>query len=458
MVNRTIFSAAFGGQVLTAALLLGCAPGREVTPWSRQLSFSSENQSLGSIAIGADGQVAVHGSTFSSSGGGKPAGPLGQNFIASLGDTGALLWNIQTGEQANPGATSGRVAMAPNGDIVIAETFSGSARIGDLTFSAPSGSTSAFLTRMSPSRTPLWSKQLSSREGGGVAVSGLAVTPDGGFVIGGSFFFEVDFGVKKLTAEGGPTGFVAKFDAEGNPVYIAGFRGFGNRVTAVAVDASGAALVTGTNDGALEFGNRTFTSDELVAFALKLDPDGGPRWIAELGGAPRSIAADHAGDVVVAGQIRAFPFTFGNDQISFQGQENAFVAKLSGEGAPLWFRSFGGSSAAVDAQAVVVDADDHVIFTGGYSGAVSFGGGKLADTNGALQAYLAELTEKGGPVESGKVSGSSRPGDNSSGTALALDPAGGIVLGGSFSGVLGSGSGTLNSKGQSDIFLLRRKR
>jgi hypothetical protein len=469
LLNRIRFLVAAGAPVLAATLHLGCSSPREFIPGTKQFGQDCSSpgtvcgsQTLTSIAVGPEGQVALTGSfdrQIDFGGGPLASAGIEDIFVAALDDASAPLWSGRTGSY---GSQSGQaIAAAPNGDVILAGNF-----IGDISFGhgqVNANSQSVFLTRFDPGGVELWSKKLGG-SGGSVFVSGLALAPDGDIVIGGWFYGETNLGGGPLSSPG-QASFVARFDAEGNHVYSLGFGGSGNQVNAVSVDATGAVLVTGINSGTLNLGE-SFTSSGTSVFVAKLDSDGAPEWLAQFGNggyaSALGIAVDPADDVVVTG-VHSDSISFGGDDFPSVGGSDAFVAKLSGAGAPLWFKSFGAPNSSANASRVAVDSEGHILFTGTYSGQIDFGGGALAGLSFSSSAFLVELDEGGAHMNSrafagGQTGSSTGSTASSTGSTLALDPAGGVVIGGVFSGSIVVDGVSLTSKSPSDIFLIRQKR
>src|SRR5262249_50685188 len=151
--------------------------------------------------------------------------------------------------------------------------------------------------------------------------------------------------------------FVAKLDASGSSLLYGTFLGgySGQTARAIAVDASGAALVTGltwspdfpTTPGAYD----TTFNGVGDAFVAKLDASGSRLLYGTfLGGssddsAP-AIALDASGAVVVGGLTLSpdFPTTPGAYDPTNSGAYDAFVAKLDASGSSLLYGTFLGGS------------------------------------------------------------------------------------------------------------------
>lgn len=266
-----------------------------------------------------------------------------------------------------------------------------------------------------------------------------------------------DFGGGPLTAGGGRDLFVVKLDASGAHVWSKGFGDAADQEgAAVAVDASGAALVTGFFGGVLDFGGgSSLTSkDTRDAFVVKLAADGSVVWAKAYGDATgpqqgAGIAAAPNGDVLVAGSFSG-SIDLGSGPLTSAGGADIFVARLDGAtGAVVWAKSF-GDIADQRASAIAADASGDAIITGAFRLSVDFGSGPLTSAGGD-DVFVVKLDASGAPVFA------QRYGDaiDQAGVAVAVDGAGGVVVGGSFKGSLDAGGGALTSAGDDDLFLVK---
>jgi hypothetical protein len=180
--------------------------------------------------------------------------------------------------------------------------------------------------------------------------------------------------------------------------YLGGRGGIsgGDSATALAIDSSGNAFVTGlTNstdfpvtDGAFQTQNRAAGNNGSNAFVTELNPDGsGLVYSTYLGGSglagfngdqANAIALDRHGAAYVAGIAMSddFPITKGafqtrNRAYTKQGVgSNAFVTKLNATGSALVYSTYlGGSGGPVDdaANALAVDDSGHAYVAGSAS-------------------------------------------------------------------------------------------
>jgi Beta-propeller repeat/PQQ-like domain len=156
------------------------------------------------------------------------------------------------------------------------------------------------LTKFDSSGNEYWTQELESAryvQRGGVVADGL-----GNVYISGSANAPLD--VPRLY--GGYDAFLAKYDAEGNQVWIREFgtADFTDSANGVAVDGLGNVFVAGSTGGSLG-GMNAGGGD---AFLAKFDANGNQLWIHQYGtDAPESasyVSADAIGHVYVAGTTR----------------------------------------------------------------------------------------------------------------------------------------------------------
>lgn len=226
-------------------------------------------------------------------------------------------------------------------------------------------------------------------------------------------------------------------------------------VTGAAVDDAGNVVLVGWFSGKLELGGPPLTSaGSSDGFVASLDATGKHRWSRRIGDAAtqraNALAIDANGDVFIGGEMEG-EASFGGAPLVSAGSTDGFVAKLAGsDGHELWSRRF-GDPAAQSVEALAVDGDGNVFATGAVDGTVDFGGGPLLGFGGD-DIFVAGMAGATGSHlfarRYGDASGSQY------GAALAAVD-GDLVLAASFIGVLSFGDITVHSAGGSDLVVAR---
>src|SRR5262249_2607462 len=150
---------------------------------------------------------------------------------------------------------------------------------------------------------------------------------------------------------------VVRYDSNGHVAWSRTLKGFPDHV---AVDADGNVVLTGPFNGTVDFGAGPLTSasyDDIFVAKLARE-DGSTLWSKSIGGPPSKVVAgiaiDATGALVMTGRFST-SIDFGNGAIHGDGLDNVFVAKLTSTGGPIWSRTFassgqaGGTSISVDA-------------------------------------------------------------------------------------------------------------
>jgi hypothetical protein len=225
----------------------------------------------------------------------------------------------------------------------------------------------------------------------------LAVAGNGDFVVAGSFAGAVDFGGGVLISSGGGDMFIARYSAAGTHLWSKRFGTTGTETaTSIDLDASGNIFVGGYFVGVGNFGGNNLTSaGQQDGFLAKYSPEGAHQWSQQFGStAPdvvNSIAADSQGNVIMTGYYQGTVPLF-SPWVS--GGVDVFLAKFSPAGATLWAKNFSNVGGADYGYGVAVDRSDNIVLTGYFIGSINFGGGAL-NASGVHFGYLAKFSPAG---------------------------------------------------------------
>jgi hypothetical protein len=201
--------------------------------------------------------------------------------------------------------------------------------------------------------------------------SAIAVDGAGNSYVTGTFRGPAIFGTNAVSGavtNSNDDVFVAKYDPEGNPLWIRTAGGTGtDNGNGIAVDTAGSCYVTGNFEGTARFGSTNLTAVGWYdVFAAKYDRDGNLLWVTQAGGTSydvgSAIAVDKDQESYVAGYYQNTAW-FGANVLTNGINSDAFTAKLDAAGNWLWTRSGGGEQSDV-ARGVAVDARRNCYATG----------------------------------------------------------------------------------------------
>jgi hypothetical protein len=360
--------------------------GAGVALWTNRYGGRGETSDIANaVAVDAGGHVFVAGSSASSF--------IGADYVTiAYSDAGAALWTNRYSGPANGDDQATAVAVDASGNVFVtgssASVFSGAAY-----------ATIAY----SGAGVPLWTNRYSGTTYGDDQATAMAVDARGNVFVTGSsasVFSEADYATIAYSGAGVPL-WTNRYNGPENGL---------DEASAVAVDRSGNVFVTGRSAGS---GGGDFSSAYVT---IAYSGAGVPLWTnryhgpENLSDQANAVAVDASGNVVVTG-TSGFPMGFQYaTTIAYSGagvplwtnryhgtatavavdaSSNVFVTgssggeyvtiAYSGAGVPLWTNRYHGTANSANfARAVAVDSNGNVIVTGssdsdyatiGYSGA-----------------------------------------------------------------------------------------
>jgi len=298
-----------------------------------------------------------------------------------------------------------------------------------LTRRAPDGSISDWSTKFVP-----------EPDGKLITVTGLAVAPNGDVAVAGYFSGKVQIGIESYTSQANSRdAFLAVFDAQGALEYIKALGDQAYQVAhAVAFDSEGNVYLGGSFAGVVDFGDKAGlealgTGD---GFLVSYNRTGTFRWQVPVRGAGfqavYALAVTNDGDVIAAGLMDG-ESSLGPLEGELTQGKDMFLARLdAASGDVKWAQRMGGSGDQI------VDAIDVSSKTGEIALVGNFRGGEMDllgkkyknDDMLAWDMVAAFYSPTDGTLlRSAAFQG---PGIQS-GTGVAFDPAGDVVIGCLFS-------------------------
>ncbi|HWM84877.1 MAG TPA: hypothetical protein VNO33_03540 [Kofleriaceae bacterium] len=300
---------------------------------------------------------------------------------------------------------------------------------------------------------PTWAVRL----GGIAAESGRAVAVDarGNVYLAGLFRGTVDFGGGARFTAGRADGFLARFGADGALRWARQLGGVNDDIAdALAIDPQGNAVVAGSFSDKLSVGDGTLESegaDDL--FVAVFDPEGRRRWARRMGGvdvdAADGVAVDRRGAIAVVGVYAGYIALGGEHELVGSGQSDILLVVMEPDGTVRWAKGW-ASPGADEGRAVGFDEKGNLYVLVEFSRAVDFGGGPL-ESVGNRDLGLIKLDPTGRHLWS-RSFGSNL---DELGVSLAVDPAGSVIITGSFDDALDFGDGPMRTAGRSDVFIAK---
>ncbi len=255
--------------------------------------FGGAGSGIGAgVAVDADGNVSVVGTTSSALPGQVSAGSF-DAFVRRYDPAGREVWTRQFGTSGGDNARG--VAVDRWGRLVVVGSTEGA-----LPGQVPAGGFDAFVSLFDADGHQLWTRQFGSRgDDFGVAV---ATHPNGDIPVAGS----ADEAFPGQASAGGTTAFLRHFDVAGTALWTQQFgTGLTDDAWDVAVDAEGSAYLVGTTERVLP---RQRSAGRIDAFVQKYDPGGREVWTHQFG-TPEdddalAVAVDRQDGIVIAGSTR----------------------------------------------------------------------------------------------------------------------------------------------------------
>lgn len=280
-------------------------------------------------------------------------GPRSTSVATGVPGVVATPWTVQLGSAGFDAGVS--ISGDANGNsIVVGYTD------GTLPGQVSSGGADVFVSKFGPEGDRLWTTEFGTS--GFDQGMGIASAAGGDTVVvgatGGSLSGQPNLGSDDI--------FLARFDPDGTRLWATQLGSAGDdRGFAVAVDASGNAVVVGTTDGDVAAPGNLGGNDIVVA---KYDAAGNRLWADQLGTVRDDVGAavttDAAGDVIVTGMTLGALPTYAN-----AGQGDIVLAKFDPDGNLLWIRQWGGAGHDFGSD-VTTDRVGDITLLGGSDGAL----------------------------------------------------------------------------------------
>ncbi|MEP7124252.1 MAG: hypothetical protein ABJE95_25215 [Byssovorax sp.] len=300
--------------------------------WSR--GFGDEEDQLGNgvqvdgennvVLTGAFGGTIDLGSGLLESAGGDDV------FVAELDSEGEPRWSKRLGGDGEQIGTA--VAVDGGANVIVTGTFEGRLDVGGAPV-VSAGGKDVFVVKLDSLGDLAWLRRFG--DGADQSGLGVAVDSAGAAVVTGEFEGRMNFASGPLESNGGKDIFVVKLDAtSGHSLWGRAFGDAANQSgSGVAVIGTGDIVLTGAFEGTCDFGRTALVSKgRSDVFVAGLDRAGNHLWSERFGNAEAqfggAVAVDESGAVVVTGGFFG-SLDFGTGSLQCEGEQSAFVARLS---------------------------------------------------------------------------------------------------------------------------------
>ena len=371
----------------------------------------------------------------------KGAAPPTDAYLVKLGADGAIAWGRTWGDQRDDLANG----VAVKGDtVVVVGSFLDNIALSPEMTNKAAGSDDFYAAAFKTDGTPSWLFTAGSIDSDGANT--VAATPDGGWIIGGSFSDIATFDKQNIKSKGGTDAVLVKLKPTGELEWVKAFGGKHNdSIRHLTVDAQGNIYVQGTFRDTAEWGGKPFTAGGAATDLVlaKYDLNGDHVWSERYGNAfeegASGVAVDPAGNVTMVGSFdRNISFGEGDDHTAV-GEADIFIASYTNAGKLKWARTWGADRNDA-AAAVVADAAGNTITTGWFEGTIDFGKGPLS-TKVNKDVFAVKLDAQGALVWAQRFGDK----DHDQGRAAAIDDKGNTYVAGLYRFTLELGPKPLES-------------
>jgi hypothetical protein len=250
----------------------------------------------------------------------------------------------------------------------------GAAGLGGNGASTGSGGTGGAAPCQGPScpAACLWSKGFV--DPGGILFPRISTSNEGGVMVSGLFSSTLDLGGGELKNQTCEDSYLGRFTADGTLAWSTVIGPWGN---AVAGDMGSAFLIGSTFGGFNYDGMDVGSGGNANSFIIKLAPDGGYIWGADFQGENVGVWPGAAllgnGDLIFTGGFRGALDFGGSPLVNDTGSNAIFLVKLGSNGSHIWSKAFGAGNYGPP-YSIAADNVANLFLAGFMYDAIDFGG------------------------------------------------------------------------------------
>lgn len=372
--------------------------------WARRGGGTLTDRGYG-LTLDADGNIYVTGHYFGAADFSginlTSAGNL-DNLVAKFDNDGNLIW-IRDGKSVSQVSSRG-VALDGSGNVFVAGYF-GSTTVDSVNFDGvkiiTNGGRDIFIAKYNNAGVIQWARSagsaLSGEEG-----RGMTIDLNGNPVMVGVFVDTANFSGTELISNGGNDIFIAKYNTDGTLLWVKNAGGPRNDAAdGVDIDSLGNIYVTGYFDSTAFFGTTQITGvDRDEVFLAKYDPNGNLIWVKSAGGSlidrGNDLKVTPGGISYIAGRFNSTA-TFDSINVTSSGLNDIFVAMYNSNGDIQWVKRAGGTAEDYG-NAIAVDVVGNCYISGYFRETALFDTVSHS-SSGVQDIFVAKIGDVTIPVE-----------------------------------------------------------
>lgn len=376
-------------------------------------------------------------------------------FLAKYNSSGLIEWAVRAGGFDYEAANA--VAIDSGGFIYVAGNFSDTSFFGSDTLRSV-GDYDVFVAKFSPSGNIIWARSgggMGSDVATGIVVSGAKVA------ITGSFNTSASFDTLLLTGSSENV-FVVNYDTSGHVLWAKGAGGSGTDVAfGIHSNSDGSLLVSGYFWGSFIIGTDTLNSTgNADAFLAKYNANGNPLWVKQVGGSGYQYAykveTDLMGNAYFFGEFDVNATFDTTTLLANGGGHDMFLAKYNNLGELIWAKTIGGNNYEY-ARGLAADNFGNTFITGYFTNSTTIGTTTLISA-GQYDLFVAGFDSMGNAIWAKRGGGTLHEYSQD----IDVDAAGNAIIAGYFGYLYTSpnyvapiGSFSITGQGKRDIFVAK---
>lgn len=303
-------------------------------------------------------------------------------FIAKYDNQGNCLWARSGGGLMNDFGMG--ISTDGDGNCYATGWFIDSAIFETTIVNSPNQGPGLFVVKYNSAGDLVW-----IRGNTGLGTSdgmGIATDQNGNSYVHGMFSGLLNFGTFSLSASDNLDIFVAKYDNAGNCLWAV--KGGGENQEwggGISIENNGNSYIKGTFNGTATFGSITLTASvDNDIFIAKYDDQGNCLWVKNLGisinagwDGMAGITTDALGNSFITGRFNG-TVTVGGTLLTSSGGDEIFIAKYDNSGNFIWVTQAGGIGSDYG-NGITTSHDGNIYAIGGFSEDANFGNIVLPD-------------------------------------------------------------------------------